>query len=960
MDPGKLPPPPMPPPARLTGEVPDALAPDLVDKLDLDEEGGLDIGPALDGLTEPGAQAISIDAPDLSDEPVQVPAKTKASTQGLSNLFDEMVGKGFRAPPRASKGVDPTSAFDMPSDTELLDADNSGQGDPFAGVDRTSAENKPTVKANLNDPFAGIDTSDTPQAPDIMGASSDPFAGIDTTQPERPPAASPINKASDPVANNISKPPEDSLFGSMDDIPAAQNDDTFGSMGEGSMDEGSLDAIPASQHRDPFASLDEQESPKAAQQTPPAGGPFASLGEPESPKAAQQTPPAGGPFASLGEPEPTPDPFASIDKPEPTADPFASIDKPEPPKAAQQTPPAEGEEASKDAFGNIVFGGGDAGGDDPFGALELDTSAEAPADKPAEIPTAPSAAPFASLDTQGSPAAEQEAQPPAGDPFAALNQSQGEGAPASAMPTSGYGMGADGQISGEAPPAPPGTTRALGPSSTPDVVDAALAAAAKAPPSQPLVPEKIQLPPPKGVMLAYKIGFGVMILVIAFFAFIVMRTGGKLDLTDPATYTEAFTGEQASEMVIGDLKATDLSNTSYSNRHGHTMVLLWGRIVNHGTEAKKGLAVTGQVIDTQNQVVAEMTVPAGVQFDPFQIFAITDIGALGMAYRDAYAQLKDHKLSPGAEMPFMVVLFEHPDQTSPRHRRGKKGSTDRSTQGGRARTDPARAQSGDMNKPETSKNWSKLIRRLEVLPEAIMRREVLIEQFQNFSTDEILDFFRAVAAGSNRRSSAHILAFEALCLVAWATDSNERLYEQMADVYGLAREQGEESIVQILISARPQRGPMKAEQVPGDQQLSRLTLGQRKFLARGHNRHQLERLLLDPEPSVVRNLLKNPSVVEADVVRLAARRPVRDTVLREIAASRWGQRYSVRLSLVLNPYTPPDLALKLVGLLLYKDLRMASKDGTLHPMVQNQAAQLLALRRPSKAPRAQEAEEQET
>ena len=265
-----------------------------------------------------------------------------------------------------------------------------------------------------------------------------------------------------------------------------------------------------------------------------------------------------------------------------------------------------------------------------------------------------------------------------------------------------------------------------------------------------------------------------------------------------------------------------------------------------------------------------------------------------------------------------------------------------------------------MNKPQISKDWSKLIRRLEVLPEALMRREVLIEQLQECSADEVLDFFRAVSAGSNQRSSAHILAFEALCLVAWATEHDERLYEQMADVYRLAREQGEESIVQILISARPQRGPMKAEQLPGDQELSRLTLGQRKFLARGHNRYQLERLLLDPEPSVVRNLLKNPSVIEADVVRLAARRPVRDTVLREIAASRWGQRYSVRLALVLNPFTPPDLALKLVGLLLYKDLRMASKDSNLHPLVQQQATQLLAQRRPSKASKEKEGEEQET
>ncbi len=595
----------MPPPARLTGEVPDALAPDLLDKLDLDAEGGLDIGPAVDGLAEPGAQAISIGAPDLSDNSLHVSKKEKASTQGLSNLFDEMVGKGLRAPAGVSRGIDPTSAFDMPSDTDLLDADSPGQGDPFAGVERATDASKPAAKANLNDPFAGIDTSDTPQAPDIMGASSDPFAGIDTTQAERPPAVSPIDKAPEPVVNNISKPPEDSLFGSMDEIPAAQNDDPFGSM----------DAISASQHNDPFAAIGGSESPKPAIQSPPTGGAFAAIGGSESPKSAPQAPPAE----------------------------------------------EEKKEASNDTFGNIVFDGGNAGGDDPFGALELDTSAEAPAEKPPEPSIAPSAAPFASLDTQN-PAAEQQTQPPEGDPFAALSQNQGDGSPASTMPSSNYGMGADGQISGEAPPPAPGTTKTLDSSVTPDVVDAALAAAAKVSPSQPLVPEKIELPPPKGVMLAYKIGFGVMIMVIAFFAFIVMRTGGKLDLTNPATYIEAFTGEQASEVVIGDLKATDLSNTSYANRHGHAMVLLWGRVVNHGAEVKKGLVVTGQVIDDQNQVVAEMTVPAGVQFDPFQIFAITDIGALGMAYRDAYAQLKDRKLSPGAEMPFMVVLFDHPDQ----------------------------------------------------------------------------------------------------------------------------------------------------------------------------------------------------------------------------------------------------------------------------------------------------------
>jgi hypothetical protein len=145
--------------------------------------------------------------------------------------------------------------------------------------------------------------------------------------------------------------------------------------------------------------------------------------------------------------------------------------------------------------------------------------------------------------------------------------------------------------------------------------------------------------------------------------------------------------------------------------------------------------------------------------------------------------------------------------------------------------------------------------------------------------------------------------------------------------------------------ASPQRGPLPASQAPGDLDLSRLPLGERKSLARGRDRNRLERLLLDPEPAVVHNLLRNSRLVERNVLSLTARRPVRAEVLREIYQSRWGQRYTIRLALVCNPYTPSDITLKLVGFLLRKDLRQVAADGSLHPLVRAEAKRLAGNRR---------------
>lgn len=101
-----------------------------------------------------------------------------------------------------------------------------------------------------------------------------------------------------------------------------------------------------------------------------------------------------------------------------------------------------------------------------------------------------------------------------------------------------------------------------------------------------------------------------------------------------------------------------------------------------------------------------------------------------------------------------------------------------------------------------------------------------------------------------------------------------------------------------------------------------LSLGERKSLARRRDRNLLARALRDPHPDVIAVLLDNPALVEADVVRLCARRPNTAEILgRVFSHRRWILRPAVRRTLALNPYMPEALALQLLPHLSSADLR---------------------------------------
>jgi hypothetical protein len=126
-----------------------------------------------------------------------------------------------------------------------------------------------------------------------------------------------------------------------------------------------------------------------------------------------------------------------------------------------------------------------------------------------------------------------------------------------------------------------------------------------------------------------------------------------------------------------------------------------------------------------------------------------------------------------------------------------------------------------------------------------------------------------------------------------------------------------------------------------------LTLGERRALARRPSRAAFDKLLRDPHPMVVANLLGNPRLTEDDVLRMVARRPAFPEVIAEVAKHPvWPTRPRVRMAIIQNPGTPPEIAVPLVRLLIRPELREVLAAVDVPAVVRAAASELLECRPP--------------
>ncbi len=168
-------------------------------------------------------------------------------------------------------------------------------------------------------------------------------------------------------------------------------------------------------------------------------------------------------------------------------------------------------------------------------------------------------------------------------------------------------------------------------------------------------------------------------------------------------------------------------------------------------------------------------------------------------------------------------------------------------------------------------------------------------------------------------------------------------YELHRDVYASARRSRDADVMSILRSL-PVREELEVAVLP--RELSEIPLGRRRSLALGDDAQLLELLARDLDPVVIRHLLRNPRTREAEVIRIAARRPVAPSTLEEIFRSEhWSQRPRVRVALARNPYCPTAIAMRLITALPLPELREMRGDPGMHEETHASVQRELARRR---------------
>ncbi|MBI5286327.1 MAG: hypothetical protein HY878_01890 [Deltaproteobacteria bacterium] len=234
----------------------------------------------------------------------------------------------------------------------------------------------------------------------------------------------------------------------------------------------------------------------------------------------------------------------------------------------------------------------------------------------------------------------------------------------------------------------------------------------------------------------------------------------------------------------------------------------------------------------------------------------------------------------------------------------------------------------------------RLTRDISSLPEARMKASLLGQRLSLLSPGEA-----ACALDSlYNEASAHLPEFmiTKMVLVDSAVVMEALGEEKKRLIYLASLEMGLKRVSRLLTDLPPYKRGIGGYDKEEEGQMEFITLGERRAMARGWIKDRLDRLLSDPDPTVVSHLLNNPRITEKEVAKIASKRPNSQEILRLLATHRrWGSRYNVKKALVQNPYTPPRVSLGLLEFLFSQDLREIAEDGSLHPQVRVAAREAL-------------------
>jgi hypothetical protein len=124
-----------------------------------------------------------------------------------------------------------------------------------------------------------------------------------------------------------------------------------------------------------------------------------------------------------------------------------------------------------------------------------------------------------------------------------------------------------------------------------------------------------------------------------------------------------------------------------------------------------------------------------------------------------------------------------------------------------------------------------------------------------------------------------------------------------------------------------------------------LTVPMKVELAAKGNREVRNILSRDMSNAVARAVMQSPKLTEQDILSYAASTQTHEEILRAVAESRqWTSNRQVVSALVLNPRTPPPVAIRFLRAFQTNELRILMQNRGLSAVVRQEARRIVAQR----------------
>ncbi|MEK6531503.1 MAG: hypothetical protein AABZ23_03290 [Deltaproteobacteria bacterium] len=233
----------------------------------------------------------------------------------------------------------------------------------------------------------------------------------------------------------------------------------------------------------------------------------------------------------------------------------------------------------------------------------------------------------------------------------------------------------------------------------------------------------------------------------------------------------------------------------------------------------------------------------------------------------------------------------------------------------------------------------KVLSDITALPEQGMRMKLLCSTLLSLSSEDAAHLLEFLCKGGHSAASAKT-AKSLLIDVAAIRDMLGK--EACAQISRASVRAGLKRVARLFSESRPHRTGIAGYDKEEELKMEHLSLGQRRSLSKTGIKDSLDRLLSDPDPMVIGNILSNPRITEKEILKIASKRPNAPEILRLISSHKvWSKRYSVMKAIASNPYAPTEISIALLGLMMRQDLKNFARDSTLHPEIRQAAKELL-------------------